>query len=225
MAQINKGTTYSAGNPTVTIDNLNAHVDNATLLVGAITEQASITTAQINSLSSAQVILETGLALRKATLNQAVTGALSGATNGQLLIGNTATSQFARATLTAGNGITVTNGPAAITLATVPLASYSAPAAYSGTQTIAIPALTSLSGYFKYSLNSGALITVKLPNTSRQGVVFEFKATFLGSATIKIQASGSTTDIVTATATTGTQGFTIIALQDNPTLPAHWGLF
>jgi len=225
MAQINKGTTYSAGNPTVTIDNLNAHVDNATLLVGAITEQTSITTAQINSLSSAQVILETGLALRRATLNQAVTGALSGTTNGQLLIGSTATSQFSKATLTAGSGISVTNGAASITLSTIPFASYSAPAAYSGTQTIAIPALTSLSGYFKYSLNTGAVITVKLPNTSKQGVLFAFKSTFLGNATIKFQASGSTTDIATATATTGAQEFTIIALQDNPTLPTHWGLF
>jgi hypothetical protein len=38
-------------------------------------------------------------------------------TNGQLLIGNTNTGKFSKATLTAGNGITVTNGEGTITLA------------------------------------------------------------------------------------------------------------
>lgn len=40
MAQIQKGTTYATGTQ-VTADNLNAHVDGATLLPGAITEQAT----------------------------------------------------------------------------------------------------------------------------------------------------------------------------------------
>ena len=42
MAQINKGTIYSTTNPTVTVTNLNAHVDNATLLPGSISEQADL---------------------------------------------------------------------------------------------------------------------------------------------------------------------------------------
>jgi hypothetical protein len=40
MAQIQKGTTYATGSQ-VTADNLNAHVDSATLLPGAITDQAA----------------------------------------------------------------------------------------------------------------------------------------------------------------------------------------
>lgn len=224
MAQLNKGTTYSAGNSTVTITNLNALVDSATLLVGAITEQAAITTSQINSLSSAQIVLETGGLLRSATLSQAVNGTLSGATNGDLLIGNTTTSQFSKAKLTAGSGVSVTNGAAAITVGVLPFASYSAPAAYSGTQTVTLSALTSLSGYFKYSLNASAAITIRLPGTASLGAAFEFKVTFLGSAAINFQSSNGSA-ITSATASTGTQAFTLIALQDNPTLPAHWGLF
>ena len=180
MAQIQKGTTYAVGNATVTIDNLNAHVANATLLVGAITDQTSIVSTQINSLSNAQVILETGNQLRKSTLSQAVTGALSGTTNGQLLIGNTSTSQFSKANLTAGSGIVVTNGPASISVATVPFASYASPSTISGTQTDTLAALSSFSGYFKYTLLDAANLTVKLPGASKNGALFQFNVTFSG---------------------------------------------
>jgi hypothetical protein len=44
MAQIQKGTTYATGTQ-VTADNLNAHVDNAILLPGAIADQVSGTAA------------------------------------------------------------------------------------------------------------------------------------------------------------------------------------
>lgn len=52
------------------------------------------------------------------------TGLVDTPTNGQLLIGNTATNAWARATLTAGAGIGITNGNASITIAvtTVPVA-------------------------------------------------------------------------------------------------------
>jgi hypothetical protein len=40
-------------------------------------------------------------------------------TNGQLLIGNTTGNTLGKATLTAGTGITITNGPAAITIASI----------------------------------------------------------------------------------------------------------
>jgi len=40
-------------------------------------------------------------------------------TNGQLLIGNTTGNTLGKATLTAGTGITITNGPSAITIATI----------------------------------------------------------------------------------------------------------
>lgn len=45
------------------------------------------------------------------------TGLVDTPTNGQLLIGNTLTNAWARATLTGGNGITITNGNASISIA------------------------------------------------------------------------------------------------------------
>lgn len=65
MAQLNKGTTYSTGDQ-VTAANLNALVDNATVLPGAITEQiaaSSLTT------SDSTLLAQSG-GIRKATLGQ-----------------------------------------------------------------------------------------------------------------------------------------------------------
>lgn len=224
MPQIQKGTTYAVGNSTVTIDNLNAHVDNATLLSGAISEQTAITTAQINSLSTAQVLLNFGGGLKQTTLANAVNGTLSPATNGQLLIGNTTTSQFTKATLTAGSNLTVTNAAGAITLAALPLASF-ATASLSGTATQTLTTASTFSQFYKYTLAASAVQTIKLPGTCKNGATFNFKVAFSGSATINFQPSAVATNIVTATATSGTQTFVFVALQDNPTLVAHWGSF
>jgi len=134
MAQINKGYNYSTSNSLVTIDNLNQHVGDATLNVGSITDQPNLAT-NANPATVRIAIADSGL-LKQATVDQAVGGVLANATNGDLLIGNTATTRFAKAKLTAGSGITVTNGAGSIAIATLPFASYSAPAAYSGTQTL-----------------------------------------------------------------------------------------
>ena len=224
MAQIQKGTTYSVGNPTVTIDNLNAHVDSAILLSGSITDQTAIATSQVNSLSSAQIAVVVGGALRSATLSQAVNGTLSPATNGQLLIGNTTTSQFSKATLTAGSNLTVTNAAGAITLAAAPLASFAA-ASLSGTGTQTLTTSAAFSQFYKYTLAASAVQTIKLPGTCKNGATFNFKVAFSGSATINFQSSASATNIATATATSGTQEFVFVALQDNPTSPGNWGSF
>lgn len=222
--QIQKGTTYEVGNSTVTIDNLNAHVDNATLLPGSITEQAAITTAQVNSLSSAQIAVVVSGALRSATLSQVVNGTLSPATNGQLLIGNTTTSQFTKGTLTAGSNLTVTTAPGAIALSVSPLASF-ATASLSGTATQTLTTTSTFSQFYKYTLAASAVQTIKLPGTCKNGATFNFKVAFSGSATINFQPSAVATNIVTATATSGTQEFVFVALQDNPTQVAHWGSF
>lgn len=224
MAQIQKGTTYAVSNSTVTIDNLNAHVDNAILLSGAISEQTAITTAQINSLSTAQVLLNFGGGLKQTTLANAVNGTLSPATNGQLLIGNTTTSQFTKATLTAGSNLTVTNAAGAITLAALPLASF-ATASLSGTATQTLTTSSTFSQFYKYTLAASAVQTIKLPGTCKNGATFNFKVAFSGSATINFQPSAVATNIVTATAASGTQEFVFVALQDNPTQVAHWGSF
>lgn len=65
MAQLNKGTTYSTGDQ-VTAANLNALIDNATVLPGVITEQiaaSSLTT------SDSTLLAQSG-GIRKATLGQ-----------------------------------------------------------------------------------------------------------------------------------------------------------
>jgi hypothetical protein len=65
MAQIQKGTTYATGTQ-VTADNLNAHVDSAILLPGAIGDQTNVTSlAQEDS----TLILQSG-SLREATIAQ-----------------------------------------------------------------------------------------------------------------------------------------------------------
>ena len=72
MAQINKGTTYSTTNPTVTVTNLNAHVDNATLLPGSISDQVDLA-ANVDPSSLQISVLSSGL-LKKATVLQALGG-------------------------------------------------------------------------------------------------------------------------------------------------------
>lgn len=72
MAQINKGTVYSTVNSTVTITNLNEHVDNATLLPGSISEQVDLA-ANIDP-SSLQISVLSAGALKKATVLQALGG-------------------------------------------------------------------------------------------------------------------------------------------------------
>lgn len=98
MAQLNKGTIYSTGDQ-VTAANLNALVDNATVLPGAINEQiaaSSLTTAD-------STLLSQPLGLRKATIGQILAlspapdltpylkadGSVSMTTGQQLILGST----------------------------------------------------------------------------------------------------------------------------------------
>lgn len=89
MAQIQKGTTYSTVNSTVTVDNLNAHVDGATLLPGAISEQPSLVGNATPG--SDQVLLLASGQIKKATVVQA----LGGVTPSQLLNANNNLSDLA----------------------------------------------------------------------------------------------------------------------------------
>jgi hypothetical protein len=72
MAQIQKGTTYSTGNATVTIENLNQHVDNASLLPGAISDQNAL--AGNAAPSTDQVLVLASGQLKKASVVQALGG-------------------------------------------------------------------------------------------------------------------------------------------------------
>lgn len=72
MAQINKGTIYTTTNSTVTVANLNAHVDDATLLPGSISDQVDLA-ANVDPSSLQISVLSAGL-LKKATVLQALGG-------------------------------------------------------------------------------------------------------------------------------------------------------
>lgn len=65
MAQLSKGTTY-ATNDQVTATNLNALVDSATLLPGAITDQAAVASVDMAD----TILVNQGGALKKATVTQ-----------------------------------------------------------------------------------------------------------------------------------------------------------
>jgi hypothetical protein len=97
MAQLQKGTIYSPVNATVTVDNLNAHVDNAQLLSGAISEQAALSGP--GTPASDQVLLLNGGNLKKATVVQA----LGNITPSELLNRNNNLSDLVNATTARSN--------------------------------------------------------------------------------------------------------------------------
>lgn len=138
MAQIQKGFSYTAGSPNnlVTYTNLNQHVDDATLLPGAITDQT--TKAAPAAGDTLLVHSASDIALRKSTVAQLFnssqaasfssvisstpiqvssggTGLASTPANGELLIGNG--TGFSKAVLTAGANVTITNTAGGITIA------------------------------------------------------------------------------------------------------------
>ena len=93
MAQIQKGTTFTSGG-TVTDANLNNHVDNATLLAGAITDQSSVP-----SLISGNQFLVESSGLKRVTAGALFATALP--------IGSTTPNTVAATTLTASGLATV----------------------------------------------------------------------------------------------------------------------
>lgn len=97
MPQLEKGTTYSPTNPIVTIDNLNAHVENAKLTFGAISEQQAIGGAA--NPASDQILLLNGGNLKKATVVQA----LGNITPSELLNRNNNLSELTNATTARSN--------------------------------------------------------------------------------------------------------------------------
>ena len=97
MAQLQKGTTYTAGSPlnTVSYTNLNAHVDNAILLSGAITDQ----TAKSVLVSADTILVNSAadVALRKTTIQQLFASPLP--------IGSTTANTISATTITASGTI------------------------------------------------------------------------------------------------------------------------
>lgn len=133
MAQIQKGTTYTAGSPgnTVSYTNLNAHVDSAILLPGAITDQSAKTVP----VAADTILLHSAddTALRKSTIAQlfaspqpigattastisattisasgTITGNLTGNVTGNATTSSSCTGNSATATNVAYSGLTGT---------------------------------------------------------------------------------------------------------------------
>lgn len=133
--------------------------------VGIANAAGSITitatgTGFIASVSATSPLQSTGTQSIVISLGSAVpvslggTGQTSAPSNGQLLIGNG--SSFVLSTLTAGNGIAVTNNAGSITIATSGTASLPTVTVTSST------AITAVAG-FNYILTSGTAATVTLP--------------------------------------------------------------
>jgi hypothetical protein len=149
-------------------------------------------------------------------------------TDGQLLIGNTTGNTLAKATLTAGAGVTITNGSGAITVAS-PLAkqtdvfldasnaTYTAPA---NTQWVKITAVgsggntTGVVGRRCTGGSSGGIAIKWLAMTAGQTLTYNLPAG--GAATV----SSGTLTIETITAARGFDGFTTVFANSSTSGPA-----
>jgi hypothetical protein len=122
--------------------------------------------------------------------------ALGAATNGQIPIGSTGADPVL-ATITAGSGITVTNGAGSITIAA------------SGGTGITWNEITTTSQSMAvnngYIANNAGLVTLTLPSTAAQGSIIEVTGKGAGGWKIA-QNSGQTIYFGTSTTTTGTGG-------------------
>lgn len=118
-------------------------------------------------------------------------------TNGQLLIGNTTGNTLTKATLTAGSGISVTNGTGSITIATTNGQGITWNEVTGASQTAAVN-----NGYLT---NNASLVTVTLPSTASVGQIVEVAGSGAGGWRIAQNASQVINFGVSAT-TTGTGG-------------------
>ena len=123
MAQIQKGTTFTSGG-TVTDTNLNNHVDNATLLVGAITDQSSVPSL----ISGHQFLVEASGLLKRVTAGAVFAAAPP--------IGSTTPNTVAATTLTA-SGLATVGSLTSTGLATAGSLSVGGTSAHTGAATFA----------------------------------------------------------------------------------------
>ena len=154
MAQILKGTTFTSGG-TVTDANLNNHVDNATLLAGAITEQSTASSSSGN-----QFLVEASGLLKKITAGAVFAAAPP--------IGSTTPNTVAATTLTA-SGLATVGSLTSTGLATAGSLSVGGTSAHTGAATFASTAAFTGAATFNGAV-SGTGVTPAIiadkPNTS-----------------------------------------------------------
>lgn len=151
-------------------------------------------------------------------------------TNGQLLIGNTTGNTLTKATLTAGSGISITNGTGSITIATTNGQGITWNEVTGTSQTAAVN-----NGYVA---NNAGLVTVTLPTTAALGSIIEvawkgaggwkvaqnasqairFGSTITTTGTGGSLASSASGDSVRILCTTADTGFEVIGSQGNLTV-------
>ena len=155
MAQIQKGTTFTSGG-TVTDTNLNNHVDNATLLAGAITEQNSVPSLT----SGNQFLVEASGLLKRVTAGAVFAAAPP--------IGSTTPNTVAATTLTA-SGLATVGSLTSTGLATAGSLSVGGTSAHTGAATFASTAAFTGAATFDGAV-SGTGVTPAIiadkPNTS-----------------------------------------------------------
>lgn len=118
-------------------------------------------------------------------------------TNGQLVIGNTSTSPSA-ATLTAGTGISITNGSGSITVASTG----------SGlTWTVVTGTTQSAAVNNGYIANNSGLVTVTLPSTSAVGSIISVTGMNNATGWEIAQNSGNQIFLGTSSTTSGATGY------------------
>jgi len=149
---------------------------------GVLTDAVSVSSSQIVSLANPLPVGSGGLGINTTP------------TNGQIPIGNGST--YTAATLTAGTGISVTNGSGSITIA-------SSGASPWVDQTTGSVTMTSNTGYT--SDDGAALVTFTLPTTSAIGDWLEINGKGSGLWTIA-QASGQQIKVGTSATTLGAGG-------------------
>lgn len=157
-----------------------------------IVAQSLLYASSANSISGFSLLASSILGT-DASSNLIQIGAL---TNGQLVIGNTGGSPT-RATLTAGTGITITNGAGSITVA-----SNGSPTPIVNQTTASV----TMSANTVYMSSAGAsLITYTLPATANIGDMFEINGSSTGGWTIA-QNAGQTIHENSVSSTTGVTG-------------------
>lgn len=121
MAQIQKGTTYATGG-SVTAANLNAHVDAATLLSGAIIEQTTAPSVA----STNQILTSDGVGLYKTTLASIISPLnLFDKSQAQTLGQNVSLASGSIMSLSSGTAISLSSG-AILTLGQDPVSAFQA---------------------------------------------------------------------------------------------------